>query len=97
METQEKLSNYQKHLYFEKRTQSKEYALDKCIKVLALIAKLKDRNERIRNYGETYYGKSANGNAYAPESEYIKYVKNIEIIKRLKSYYNYCLSNLKNF
>lgn len=97
METTEKLSNYHKHLYFEERPKSKEYQLDKCIKVLAMIAKLKDRNDRIRNFGETYYGKSANGNVYAPESEYIKYTKNIETIKRLKSYYNYCLTNVNKF
>ncbi len=37
-------SNYHAHLYFESDPSSREYKLNKCIEVLGLIARLKDRN-----------------------------------------------------
>ena len=92
-----KQSNYSNHLRFEDRPNSKEFQLDKCIKVLGMIARLKDRNQIIEDCCENFYGKSENGRIKAPETEAIKYSTNIATIKRLKSYYNYCLSNLKQF
>ena len=92
-----KQSNYSNHLYFENNPSSREFQLDKCIKVLGMIARLKDRNQIIEDCCENFYGKSENGRIKAPETEAIKHSTNIATIKRLKSYYNYCLSNLKQF
>lgn len=90
-------TNFQKHLYFENNPKSKEFKLDKCIKVLAMIAQLKDRNQTIFNMCDNFYGRSENGKVKAPEREAIKFNRNLEVIERLKKYYNYCLSNVGVF
>lgn len=90
-------TNFQKHLYFENNPERKEFKLDKCIKVLAMIAQLKDRNQSILNMCDNFYGRSESGKVVAPERESIKFNKNLETIKRLKKYYNYCLSNVGVF
>ena len=91
MEATETQSNYQKHLYFEQRPESREYRLDKCIKILALIAQLNDRNQAIRDYCEEFHGRSELGLLLAPQREHDRYNKNLGTIKRLKQYYNSCL------
>jgi hypothetical protein len=90
-------SNYQKHLYFDNTPTSKEFSLDKCIKVLGLIAILKDKNQSIINFSNEFYGKNENGMINTTEREFAKFNNNLETIKRLKSYYNYCLSKVKSF
>lgn len=67
------------------------------VKVLAMIAQLKDRNQTIFNMCENFYGRSENGKVKAPESESVKFNRNLETIERLKQYYNYCLSNVGAF
>ncbi len=91
------MTNYQNHLYFEEIKDSKEFALDKCIKVLGLIARLKDRNQSISDMCVEAYGRSANGSILAPKYESDKYKRNLATIRRLKSYYNYCISKLEPF
>lgn len=83
----EKLSNYQKHLYFENDVNSKEYQLNKCIVVLGLIAKVKDRLNRKQSYGFSFNDET--------RTEEIKH--NLRLIRRLFSYYNYCLTKVKTF
>lgn len=90
-------TNFQKHLYFEKNPKSKEFQLDKCIKVLAMVAQLKDRNQAILNMCDNFYGRSENGKVKAPEREAYKFNRNLATIERLKKYYNYCLSNVGRF
>ena len=90
-------TNFQKHLHFENNPKSKEFKHDKCIKVLAMIAQLKDRNQNILNMCEEFYGRSKNGKVKAPEREANKFNRNLETIERLKRYYNYCLSNIGVF
>ena len=93
----ELLTNYQNHLYFEQSPKSKEYALNKCIVVLGMIAKLKDRNVAIKDYCNKFYGTDVNGSIKAPEKEANDFERNIKMIKRLRKYYNYCLARVENF
>lgn len=88
---------YKKHLYFEQRTQSKEYQLDKCMKVLELIARVKDRNQNIREFCENCFGTNSTGNIITTQAELDKYNFNLEVIKRLQKYYNNLIQNLKRF
>jgi len=88
---------YKRHLYFEDRPDSKEYNLDKCVKVLAMIAILRDRNQSIRNMSESIYGTSSDGHIKASVEDYNKYNRNKKTIERLKRYYNYCLTRLESF
>lgn len=90
-------SNYSKHLYFENTPKSKEFALDKCNKVLAMIARLKDRNKRIEDYCLNFYGRDSQGKIKATENYLLKINENLETIKRLKTYYNYCINKLEKF
>lgn len=41
-------TNFQKHLYFETRPNSEEYKINACMKILEMIASLKDRNASMR-------------------------------------------------
>lgn len=90
-------SNYQKHLYFENSPNSSEYTLDRCMKVLAMIAKLKDRNQLICDMCENFYGRDSSGFIKTNECELKKYMGNLETILRLKRYYNFCLSRVLKF
>lgn len=85
-------SNYKNHLYFEDRKESKEYALNKCIKILALIAILKDKNESNRSFYNDIYGENR-----MPLSESVKYRQNLKTIKRLRGYYNNLIKKLGMF
>lgn len=87
-----KLSNYQKHLYFENDVNSKEYQLHKCIAVLGLIAKVKDRLCRINNFVDSESFAFVNAKSY---TEKIKH--NSLLISRLHDYYNYCLTKVNKF
>jgi len=97
MEILTKQTNYQKHLYFENLPNSKEYALNKCIGVLGIIAKLKDRNRAIAETCEQYYGRDENGKIKATDKEAGKFNRNLAAIARLKNYYNTCIEKLKKF
>lgn len=90
-------TNYQKHLYFEENTNSKEFALSRYISVLGMIAQLRDRNQAILESCETLYGRNENGKVIAPSTEVDMYDKHHAMIKRLKNYYNFCLSRLTIF
>lgn len=87
--------NYENHLYFE--PYSKEYMLNRCIKILGMIAKLKDRNERLINFCEKIYGVSENGLIKSDNKRAYQYEKNKKTIRRLKSYYNNLISRLDRF
>lgn len=91
------LSNYYKHLHFENRPDSKEYALNRCIEVLGMIAIVKDRNLTIEQLSAELYGKSDTGNIITSEREYKRYQWNKKVIERLKRIYNYRLSLLLPF
>ena len=93
----ELLTNYQNHLYFEQSPKSKEYALNKCIVVLGMIAKVKDRNAAIKDYCERFHGRDVNGSIKATEKEAKDFEQNIKMIKRLRQYYNYCLARVEKF
>ena len=92
-----KTTNFHKHLYFENKKDSREYQLNKCIKVLELISILKDKNDEIRNFSELMFGKNKDGKTITNEKELNNFNKNVEMINRLKKYYNYCISKLKPF
>lgn len=74
--------NYKHHIHFSEDRNSKEYALDKCMKILGLIAQVKDRMEVVKRYSGTN------------DTRFITYGKTIS---RLKKYYNYALSNVVKF
>lgn len=97
MELTKRKTNFQKHLNFEDYPESKEFKLNKCVKVLSMIARLKDRNQDIIRECNYLYGKSKDGKNLASEVEFEKFNKNLELINRLKKYYNYCLSNVGAF
>lgn len=82
-------SNYETHLYYENNPNSEEYKLNKCINVLGLIAILKDRNRNIIQVYKTFYQNDKLEGKLKKDFD-----KNKEMINRLKSYYNYCLSKL---
>lgn len=90
-------THYKKHLYFEGNPNSREFQLDKCIKVLAMIARLKDRNTNIINTCEFIYGKHENGRVRVTERDLLRFNRNLEMIERLKGYFNYCLSKVNKF
>jgi hypothetical protein len=92
-----KVSYFQKHLYFEKYPNSKEFQLDKCNKILEMIAKLKDRNVSIYEVSKQFHGTDSQGRIKTTEPEFIKFQRNAETISRLESYYNNCLSKLTKF
>lgn len=91
MELIASITNFQKHLYFENNPSSREYALDRCMKVLAMIAKIKDRNQLISDMYDNLLSDSIK------TIEYKKFKNNLEMIKRLEGYYNYCLSRVFKF
>jgi hypothetical protein len=97
MQNQSTLSNFQKHLYFENFPNSKEFQLDKCNKILEMIAKLTDRNDSITEYSLKFYGVNANGNIRTTEREMVKYQNNLKTIERLKNYFNASLSQISQF
>ena len=43
------MENYRKHLYFESDLESREYAIDRCMRILGLIARCKDSDSRKNN------------------------------------------------
>ena len=88
---------FKKHLYFESHPNSREYKLDRCMKVLGMIAQLRDRNRRIELFNEQIYGRTDNGHLLASESDCNEYILNTKKIQRLKGYYNYCLSKLESY
>jgi hypothetical protein len=90
-------NNFTNHLHFENHPNSRVFQLDKCGKVLEMIARLKDRNIDLAETCEMLYGRNERGRIMCSESMQIKYNKNVETIKRLKSYYNYLIDGLKKF
>lgn len=88
-------SHYQKHLNPQEK--SIEYAINRCMNVLAMIAKLKDRNRTIENMCEDIFGKNEDGLIIAGDIEAEKHLKNLKMIRRLKAYYNSCLSRVEGF
>lgn len=85
---------FQSHLYFDEN--SKEYALDECMKILGLIARVKDRNNDIIEMSRKFYGCTEKG-VRTTESEFDRYEKNKLIINRLQRYYNNKITNLVKF
>jgi len=88
---------FKKHLYFESRPNSLEYKLDRCMKVLGMIAQLRDRNSHIESHSIKMYGRTDTGKIQVSESDYNNYIRNTKTIIRLKGYYNYCLSKLESY
>lgn len=83
---------FQKHLYFD--ADSREYQLGKCMKVLEMIARVKDKIDEIEQHCIKFYGFNEYGRLQGSESDNLKYAKNKATLKRLKSYYNYCLTKI---
>ncbi|MGL6284869.1 MAG: hypothetical protein ACRC2J_20875 [Microcoleaceae cyanobacterium] len=73
-------TNYESHLYFEKYPKSKEYALNKCINILAMIAVLKDRNLNITLACEAVYGKNNSGAVTGTVNDVQQHQKNKDLI-----------------
>lgn len=87
---------FQSHLYFEENKQSKEYAHDECMRILGLIARLKDRNNDIIEMSRKFYGCTGKG-VRTTALEFERYEKNKYIINRLQIYYNNKITNLAKF
>lgn len=90
-------TNYHKHLYFEKEKDSKEYAIAKCMNILGLIARVKDRNAEILENAERYGGRSHEGKLLVYRSDLDKIRFNKEVINILQRYFNNCLHKVKRF
>lgn len=95
--TQTILTNYQKHLYFENNPNSKEYKLDKCNKILALIARLKDRNQTIIDFCIEFYGETSDNCIKCSVENKKTILQNRKTILRLKMYFNKCLLQITSF
>lgn len=79
---------YREHLYFENRPESREYAIDKCMRVLGMIAMVKDRILRLKGQIARMYG-------YSTVVKYKDKLNNdYAILSRLEQYYNYCIGKL---
>lgn len=79
---------YSEHLYFENRPESREYAIDKCMRVLGMIAMVKDRILRLKGQIDRMYG-------YSTVVKYKDKLNNdYAILSRLEQYYNYCIGKL---
>ncbi len=90
------MSYYKFHLNFESRPNSREYLLDRCIKVLAMIAKTKDRILII----ETEIRKRENTREFFfyPIGQYRELFESKQkVLSRLQQYYNYRLSLVTKF
>jgi hypothetical protein len=88
---------FKQHLYFEQDKTSKEYKLDRAMKVLAMIAQVRDRNKQIVDFSRMVYGTNTDGKVLTTESEKAKHRHNREVIKRLKRYYNWCVRQIESF
>lgn len=91
------VSHYKNHLYFENNKDSKEYQLNKCISILGIISIVKDRNETIKEFCKEVYGLDANGKVLTTPDYLERYNHNLDVINRLKKYYNYCLNKVEKF
>lgn len=90
-------SHLMRHLYWEERPESKEFALHSLVDLLHKIAILRDRNKRIVEWSEEYLGRAENGNIRCTREDHDRYTHNRAVIARLKRMYNYKLSKLKPF
>ena len=90
-------SHIMRHLYWEERPESKEFALHSLVDLLHKIAILRDRNKRIVEWSEEYLGRAENGNIRCTREDHDRYTHNRAVIARLKRMYNYKLSKLKPF
>lgn len=77
------INNLIKHLYFENDKTSKEYSLNRCLKILENIAKAKDRVSNLQKFDDEY----SREKIYTLE----------KAIKRLEIYYNTCINRLGKF
>ena len=89
--------NFEQHLYFENRINSREYAIDRCMKVLGMIARLKDRVEKTEIMCENLYGRNEEGVIMASNIEFKIHKRALEMIERLKKYYNFCVLRINMF
>lgn len=77
------LGNLINHLWYENNKSCKEFALNKCVKILGNIAKAKDRISNLQRFDD----------AYSREKIYTLE----KAIKRLEIYYNTCINRLEKF
>lgn len=90
------MSHYKLHLNFENRPHSKEYLLDRCIKVLSMIAVI---NDKIL-YTEIKLKDCATSDSflYYSKEQFTELLKSKKLVKaRLQQYYNYRLSLVTKF
>lgn len=85
------------HLYYEGNKASKEYQIAKCMKILEMIAILRDRNANIKEFCKDVFGTSKSGAVLASNEYHKKYNNNLETIARLKQYYNSSIGKLQLF
>ena len=90
------MSYYKYHLNFENSPNSKEYLLDRCIKVLAMLAIMNDRiNDTFHKIKHYNSGKASL--YYSKEYLYKFYEYQLKVKARLEQYYNYRLSLVTKF
>lgn len=88
---------YSKHLRNDEVVGTKEFQLKKLNDTLGLIAKIKDRLYDMQETSKTIYGTNSNGNILTNQKIHDKFIMYIEMLKRVKTYYNNKLIKLKQF
>lgn len=90
-------SLYKMHLYNDEVKGTREYEVKKLMDILGLIARVKDKINDVKNTSKVMYGTDTDGNILTDQRLKILYIKNSEMHKRLKAYYNNNISKLKTF
>jgi len=90
------MSHYKLHLNFESRPNSKEYLLDRCMKVLEMIAvindKILDTEIKLKDCA------TSDSFLYYSKDQFTELLKWKKLVKaRLQQYYNYRLSLVTKF
>lgn len=89
-------SNYWQHLNYENFEKSKSYKLNKCLNILAMIARLNDRKSSLVNFAKELHG-TKDGILLMKKEDIIKIEQYKKMIVRLKNYYNKNINELKKF
>jgi len=88
---------YTIHLYNDTVKGTREFEVKKLMDILGLIARVKDKIADVKNTSKTIYGTDIDGNILTDQRLKVLYIKNSELLKRLKQYYNNNISKLKPF